>query len=158
MAIAFLVCFLLKTATAYALEGIWWNSLRYIVLPSDMGSNSGTCVLVHTSKILWGCWACVAVYETMVTLMLATEAFHAYKSGGLSKLAKVVYSDGLMYYVYLMAVFICTVISIILLPPNILRFLSGPSHAIHMSLTARVILHARKQADISTTYEIPSFY
>lgn len=158
MGIAFLLFFLFKTMIAYVLEGFWWSQLQYMLWPTGQDDSTGLCLVVHSSKIVWGSWITVVVFETVVVFLLALQATSAYKSGGVSELALVVYRDGLMYYVYLMAAFIAAAVSIILLPPEMYRFLSGPAHAVHVSLTARVILHARKQAHITRIHEIPMSY
>jgi len=76
----------------------------------------------------------------------------------MSQLAWVVYRDGLLYYVYLMGAFVCVVVSIIILPFDLVRLVSGPAHVLHVLLTARVILHARQQANESYIQEISSSF
>ncbi|KAF8348525.1 hypothetical protein F5887DRAFT_950459 [Amanita rubescens] len=158
MGMGFLFFFLIKTAIAYIILAFWWSSLQYAVIPPGLGYSSGTCVLVKASKVIWGSWTLVVVFEFIVCILLAREALSAYRLGGMSQLAWVVYRDGLMYYVYLMATFVGVAASVIVLPFDMVRFLSGPAHVLHVLLTARVILHAREQANKSTIHEISSSF
>ncbi|KIL64095.1 hypothetical protein M378DRAFT_186830 [Amanita muscaria Koide BX008] len=137
MGIMFLLFFLFKTMIAYILEGLWWSQLQYILWPTGQGDSTGLCLVVNSSKIVWGSWITVVVFETVVVFLLALQASSAYKSGGVSELALVVYRDAGNV-------------------PFSLRV--RPAHAMHVSLTARVILHARKQAHITRIHEIPMSY
>jgi len=134
------------------------HRLYYPCVLVEQFTISGTCVLVKASKVIWGSWTLVVVFEFIVCILLAREALSAYRLGGMSQLAWVVYRDGLMYYVYLMATFVGVVASVIVLPFDMVRFLSGPAHVLHVLLTARVILHAREQANKSTIHEISSSF
>ncbi|KAF8726106.1 hypothetical protein AX14_008059 [Amanita brunnescens Koide BX004] len=158
LGIAFLIFFLIKTCVAYVILVFWWITLRYAVLPPGYGYSSETCFLVQASKMIWGGWMLLVVFEFIVCGLLAFQAHSAYNFGGMSQLAWVIYRDGFMYYVYLMAAFIGVVVSIILLPFDMVRLLSGPAHVLHVLLTARVILHAREQANQSYIRDISSSF
>jgi len=155
---AFLFFFLIKTTIAYIILAFWWSALQYAAIPPGLGYSSGTCVLVRASKMIWGLWTLLVVFESIVCILLARQALSAYHLGGMSQLAWVIYRDGLMYYIYLMVTFVGVVASIIILPFDMVRFLSGPAHVLHVLLTARVLLHAREQATKSTIHEISSSF
>ncbi|KAK2461167.1 hypothetical protein APHAL10511_006694 [Amanita phalloides] len=163
MGIAFVIFFSIKTTIVYVIIAFWMIGLRYTLIPAGFGHNSGTCALVSSTKILWSAWILVVVFEFVVCTVLAFEAISSFHAGGMSQLARVVYRDGLMYYIYLMAVFVGVATSIIILPAyyrkfDMIRFLSGPAHALHVLLTARVVLHAREQANKSATHDVSSSF
>ncbi|KAF5346206.1 hypothetical protein D9756_011134 [Leucocoprinus leucothites] len=63
---------------------------------------------------------------------------------------KVVYGEGIMYYVYLVSLSMINVVVILKLPPEYLALLSSPMRSIHAILACRVVLHTRQQAKIQT--------
>ena len=82
MGIAFLIFFLIKTCVAYVILVFWWITLRCesracnlyfktmlkyadsdAVLPPGYGYSSETCFLVQASKMIWGGWMLLVVFE-----------------------------------------------------------------------------------------------
>ncbi|PFH48047.1 hypothetical protein AMATHDRAFT_6172 [Amanita thiersii Skay4041] len=149
------IFFICKTMIGLIILSTWLKTLHYGVFFTTFGSS---CALISSSKILYVDWLLLVIFESVVCMLLAIQAFSAFRAGGVSHLARVVYRDGLMYYLYLMMTFLLTLISIIVFPFDLVRLLSGPAHVIHVVLTARVILHAREQADKQFIYETPTFF
>ncbi|PFH49848.1 hypothetical protein AMATHDRAFT_62381 [Amanita thiersii Skay4041] len=143
MGVILLVFFLGTSITLLVNIGIFLGTVKYIRVPLP---NAPTCFVAAGSRRLIINWILLAVYDAFQCALLAYQAYKAFKFGGRSELLGAIYTNGIIYYVNLMALSITSVILILNLPPEFLRLTSGPTHVIHASLTARVVLHVRHLA------------
>ncbi|TFK63330.1 hypothetical protein BDN72DRAFT_847718 [Pluteus cervinus] len=95
------------------------------------------------------CWALLTVYDTGLLILIATRAFQGYKASRAthqSTLSTVVYQDGVLYYIYLVALSAINVILILRLPgSSAALLLTSIQRVFYSILTSRVVLHIREQ-------------
>ncbi|KIM44057.1 hypothetical protein M413DRAFT_443118 [Hebeloma cylindrosporum] len=105
------------------------------------------CFVTHASKDLNFLWVLLAVWNTMVLMLMLIPAVRTYRSGGENgRLFKTVYRDGLIYYLYLFALALANVIVIATLPSQFQEPLTVMERVIHSMLASRVLLEIRAQA------------
>ncbi|KAJ3570857.1 hypothetical protein NP233_g4136 [Leucocoprinus birnbaumii] len=125
------------------------------------------CIVVKSSNRLYVDWVLLMVLDIGICALMIVKGCRSYVSGGNSQLMKVVYGEGIVYYIYLvcegsfprhqldgthplLAFSMINVILILKLPAEYLALLSSPMRSIHAILTCRVVLHTREQARIKT--------
>ncbi|KAF9441183.1 hypothetical protein P691DRAFT_715303 [Macrolepiota fuliginosa MF-IS2] len=108
------------------------------------------CIVTGSSNRLYINWILLMVFDIGVCMLMIIQGYRSYISGGNSQLAKVVYRDGVLYYVYLVVLSMVNLIVILRLPRQYLALLSSPMRSIHSILTCRVVLHTRGQAKQGT--------
>ncbi|KAF8638630.1 hypothetical protein AX17_002055 [Amanita inopinata Kibby_2008] len=131
------------------------KTVRFEAVQLSVGS---ACVVTAASKRLIVNWIMLMVHDGVTGTLMAIQAYYTFKYGGRSQLLWMIYRDGLVYYMYLLGIAVISVILILHLPPALLRVTVSPSHVIHTSLTARVVLHAREQANKQEIHESTSFF
>ncbi|PFH47494.1 hypothetical protein AMATHDRAFT_67626 [Amanita thiersii Skay4041] len=121
--------------------GIMLSYTKFAIIPLPSGP---TCLVVRANRKLVFIWFVLAVYDAFQCILLGYQAYEAFRHGGKFKLFDVIYKDGIIYYIFMMGMSMLGMIFIMSLPPEYLRLSAGPTHVIHTSLTARVVLHARE--------------
>ncbi|TFK39628.1 hypothetical protein BDQ12DRAFT_722466 [Crucibulum laeve] len=103
------------------------------------------CVVTGASERLYINWVLLMILDIGVCVLMVLRGLRSYMSGGSnSELVNVVYRDGIIYYLYLVALSIMNVIVILRLPREYLALLSSPMRSLHSILACRVILHTRE--------------
>ncbi|PFH52180.1 hypothetical protein AMATHDRAFT_57535 [Amanita thiersii Skay4041] len=125
-------------------------------LPIPLHIPSVGCILLKGSSRLFINWVLIMCYDACMCALLAMRAWSIFRSGGKSRLLVIVYRDGIIYYIYLFGLSLLNVILIFKLPADYLPLLSSPVRVIHALLTARVVLHAREQAQIQLRFPLGS--
>ncbi|XP_006460421.1 hypothetical protein AGABI2DRAFT_177985 [Agaricus bisporus var. bisporus H97] len=74
------------------------------------------CIMVDESSILSACYIVLMIFDACVLALMAIRGISALRSGGDSQFMRVVYSDGIIYYVYLSALSIFNTVIILRLP------------------------------------------
>ncbi|TFK63340.1 hypothetical protein BDN72DRAFT_328982 [Pluteus cervinus] len=96
------------------------------------------------------CWTLLTVYDIGLLILVATRAFRGHESGravSQSTLSQVVYQDGVLYYLYLVALSMTNVVLILSLPGHFATLLvSSIQRILYAVLASRVVLHIREQA------------
>jgi len=82
---------------------------------------------------------------------MVIRGISAYRSGGDSQFYRVVYSDGIIYYIYLFGLSLFNTIIILKLPSDYVNLLVMMERVIHSVLACRVVLHIREQGWIQQT-------
>ncbi|TFK63372.1 hypothetical protein BDN72DRAFT_323248 [Pluteus cervinus] len=104
------------------------------------------CFATGQSHISSLCWAFLTVYDTVLLMLTAIPAFRTYRSGGhQSSLFQVVYRDGVLYYLYLVALSGLNVLWILKLPGGYATLLTSVERVAYSVLTSHVVLHIREQ-------------
>jgi len=93
--------------------------------------------------LFWICFVVLSVVEFAVLLLMAISAFRSYKSGNSSELSNVIHRDGIMFYVYLLALTVTNVVAIRVLHHDMLIL---PQTVLYSILTTRIILNIRRVA------------
>ncbi|KAF5347733.1 hypothetical protein D9756_010232 [Leucocoprinus leucothites] len=83
------------------------------------------CIVVKASNKLYIDWVLLMVLDIAICALMIIKGCKSYVSGGNSQLMKVVYGEGIMYYVYLVSLSMINVVVILKLPPEYLALLSS---------------------------------
>jgi len=90
-------------------------------------------------------------YDACLLILMAIRGVAAFRSGGDSYLMRVVYSDGIIYYIYVFALSLLNVLVIVKLPNEYETLLLMLERVVHSTLACRVVLHIRRQASTDET-------
>jgi len=90
--------------------------------------------------VFWVCFIALSVVEGVVLLLMAISAFRSYKAGNTSELSNVIHRDGILFYVYLLALSVTSAITIRLANYDMLIL---PQTVLYSILTTRIILNIR---------------
>ncbi|KAF4564913.1 hypothetical protein EYR40_011088 [Pleurotus pulmonarius] len=109
----------------------------------------GGCIILPENINLYLCWILVLVYDTgiMILMVLAVTKPYAQmllKSGGSSALVRTLYRDVLS---------VMNIATIVVLPGDLVNLFTVLQRAIHSTLTSRVILHLREQAEHNILFD-----
>ncbi|TFK63341.1 hypothetical protein BDN72DRAFT_329309 [Pluteus cervinus] len=95
-------------------------------------------------------WVLLTAYDTSLLILIATPAFRAYKASRIiqqSQLSQVVYKDGVLYYLYLVALSAINIILNLKFPDSDATLAAISVQRVLFSiLTSRVVLHIREEA------------
>lgn len=104
------------------------------------------CVVLVSSPILSVGFVLLMVYDACLLILMIVRGVAAFRSGGDSHLMRVVYSDGIIYYIYVFALSLLNVLVIVKLPSDYETLLLMLERVVHSTLACRVVLHIRQQA------------
>ncbi|PFH47453.1 hypothetical protein AMATHDRAFT_67702 [Amanita thiersii Skay4041] len=141
MAVLLLVVYFGMTISLFVVLPQLLTSVKFVGLPFV---NGPTCFLVAADKRFVIFWFMLAAYDAFQCALLASKAFGAFKHGGSSRLISLVYREGILYYLCIMAMSVVCMILALTSPLVYLHLTTEPTHIIHTSLTARVVLHTRQ--------------
>ncbi|KAJ4464095.1 hypothetical protein C8J55DRAFT_553103 [Lentinula edodes] len=138
-------------------------------LPSPLPQEIG-CVILGGQPVLYLCWVLLTIYEAVILILMLIPGFRDFRTGGW--LTRVVYRDGIAYYIIIFIWSVVNVVAILLLPVNNFNTLlllcrskhlrltqhvfenlfSSYQRVMHTVLTSRAVLHMRsKSRKIPTT-------
>ncbi|PFH51270.1 hypothetical protein AMATHDRAFT_59257 [Amanita thiersii Skay4041] len=117
--------------------------LDLVKFASLSSPNGQICYIASADKKLVFFWFVWAGYDAFQCTLLAYKAYKAFKHGGRSRLVKLLYRDGILYYIFMMVMSMLCMVLALLLPVEYLRLTAEPTHIIHTALTARIVLHVR---------------
>jgi len=135
------------------------SSLEVMVVP--IPGRPDVCFTISYDQQLYLYWVFMIVVDAVSCVMLLIKLAKAYRAGGMTNLMRVVYQDGVIFYLVLLCFSVVNIFSIVMLPTEISSLLTAPERIIHAVLASRVILHTRHQAftdaNLIALYTIPSF-
>ncbi|KAJ3877819.1 hypothetical protein F5051DRAFT_373848 [Lentinula edodes] len=115
-------------------------------IPSPFPQEFG-CTYLGGQSVFYLCWVLLTVYEAGMLLLMLIPAIKSFRSGRWFALTRIVYRDGITYYIVLFAWSAMNVVTIILLSHTALETLfNSYQRVIHTVLTSRAILHMRRQS------------
>jgi len=106
------------------LINIFIQSLEYVPLPYP---GYRGCFLVKGMRILWANFALMFVLQAGVLALIAMSAFRSYIRGVNSELWKVIYKEGIMFYVYVLCFTVLNMVLSAVMPLD-LTFIFAPLH------------------------------
>ncbi|KAF7760848.1 hypothetical protein Agabi119p4_10257 [Agaricus bisporus var. burnettii] len=127
------------------------RSLEYI--PSLLPHLPG-CRLGRASPIIIFSYILLALSETTVGILTAIQAYRSLRFSH-SPWVKQMYKDGLLYYVYVLALSIANVLVAALAPRYLANWLASPQRVIHSVLCNRVLLQILRQRTGTLTNRLP---
>lgn len=135
---------ILNLASYFVLLALFLNSLIFSTPPH---SGFRPCFLTYSLKKYLGfCWVLVIIWDTLMFMLTSVPGIRAYRSGGNSALIKVVYRDGVIYYLYLFVLSLINIVVVNVFPPDYQNLLTTMERMLHSVLASRVLLHIRAQA------------
>ncbi|KAJ2917707.1 hypothetical protein MD484_g2721, partial [Candolleomyces efflorescens] len=157
--------------------GTWYRGCKIsfdinVFDPSPLAMFKG-CYVTDASSILFVAWLILLVYDTLNLILIGIPAYKSCKChslsfslpvlgililppdrlGGNSQFVRTVYTDGIVYYVYLFGISALNIIVVLVLPRDLATLLSMPERVLHAAFTCRVVLHIRaltRQEQLST--------
>ncbi|TFK62609.1 hypothetical protein BDN72DRAFT_383656 [Pluteus cervinus] len=147
--IAIYLAFLCWMISIYWMLGIYDNTLTYHSSTSSMpGIHCFTTGKAHFNSL---CWVLFTVFDIGLLILISIPAYRAYRSRDDSAvlgsmLAQVVYRDGILYYLCLVALSASNIILTLKLPRDYADMLYSLEMIMYPILTSHVVLHIREQA------------
>ncbi|KAJ3510687.1 hypothetical protein NLJ89_g4528 [Agrocybe chaxingu] len=135
--------YLLVWAGGFGVTGYFLSTLEFE--PNPRTPYVG-CYATYASPIIFVSWVLLLVYDTIMFVLMIIPAWRAYRMGGSSRLIRVVYRDGLMYYLYLFGFSLVNIIVILTAPGDLFLVISLLSRVFHALLACRVVLHIGEHA------------
>uniref|UniRef100_A0A0W0FA48 Uncharacterized protein n=1 Tax=Moniliophthora roreri TaxID=221103 RepID=A0A0W0FA48_MONRR len=123
-----------------ALNGII-RSLEFLDPPPKFRG----CIIIggkntYTPWILW------LAYDTSASILMLIPGISAYREGGLSRLMRVMYQDGVIYFILMAILSTINIVVMAMLSPDY-AFILGPlERVLHCILTSHMIIHIRQIA------------
>ncbi|KAF6756799.1 hypothetical protein DFP72DRAFT_260908 [Ephemerocybe angulata] len=127
----------------FVIAGLFAKTVKFD--PSPMSQFKG-CFVTEASPILFIAFVILLLYDTVNLVLISIPAYNTYRRGGTSQLVRSVYTDGIVYYVYLFALSALNIIVIVKMPTDLVTLLSMMERVLHAVLTCRVVLHMHNVA------------
>jgi len=102
------------------------------------------CFFTSASHIVYLNWVVFMIYEVVILVLMIIPGIASYRRGGNVALHHVIYSEGIIMYIYLVALSIFNVVVVCALPVEYLAVVSSVERVLHSLLTSRVVLHIRE--------------
>jgi len=111
------------------------------------------CFISSASPILFGSYALLMAFETIIFTMTLVKAWRSHKNVQ-STLLRTLYRDGLLFYFYLMAISILNVLVLIFAPREMANMLAFMHRTLHALLSGSILINLRRaRADIGNGTE-----
>ncbi|TFK62651.1 hypothetical protein BDN72DRAFT_382160 [Pluteus cervinus] len=156
LCIALIISAICCIIPVYLFSGLYLESLTFYSISSpglycyatDQGHN----------HIMYLCWVFLTAYDVGLLILTAIPGFRAYKSGiRQSTLTQVLYRDGILYYVYLVAFSVANMFPLKKLPGDQgVSMLISTERVMYSVLASHVILHLREQAYQTQVVDVPN--
>ncbi|PFH45687.1 hypothetical protein AMATHDRAFT_71220 [Amanita thiersii Skay4041] len=149
LGITLLIIFTAIIAGVCVCISLFFKSLEFADTASASAPSidlTGCSVIRANPNFLVADWILIMTMDAIVTLLLMIRGIHAYKMGGNSGLLRVLYRDGMIYFIYMAGMSIVNLILIFNLPPGFLLLTTFLTRVIHVSLASRVVLRTREYA------------
>ncbi|PFH49147.1 hypothetical protein AMATHDRAFT_63636 [Amanita thiersii Skay4041] len=146
------IFFVIIWGAGFAVMGIFLNSLTFAETPHPLAIG---CFVTRASRILSADPALLMFYNTGNLVLLVVRVSSFYWSQVDSWLIKRLYTDGVLYYLFLFAFCVINVAVIFSLPSEYINLLSSLQRVIHSILSGRVILDIRRHAAEKINMEPP---
>jgi len=119
--------------------------VRSVVYAPSLVPRLVGCTGQGRSTLFSASFAGAMVFNIVMLLLMATRAISSQRLGTSSGLTKVVYHDGIIYYVYAFVFSSLTFFMLLKLPEDYANLLLAIDEALYSVLSCRVILHIRQQ-------------
>jgi len=137
------VLYILFCCSAFLILGMFLKSITFSDPPYPGFKG---CFLTHANNYLALLWVLLIVWDTLMLILILVPAVRSYRSGGTNGLLKVVYCDGVVYYLYL---FVLSFVNVVVVKTHSTQYqhlLTSMERLLHSILTSRVLLHMRTHA------------
>ncbi|KIK01120.1 hypothetical protein K443DRAFT_678706 [Laccaria amethystina LaAM-08-1] len=143
------IFFLVIWVIVYVFLDLFLRSVVFIRPPHD--ANPFGCFHAGAKPMLVACWAAMMVYDAGLLLLMGIRGFPIFVDMERGTLSKVVYRDGLIYYLFLFGLSLVNLVTLLCLPHEYMNLLTALERVMYSILTCRAILHIREQNQIEPT-------
>ncbi|KAK7018547.1 glycosyltransferase family 69 protein [Favolaschia claudopus] len=112
------------------------------------------CTLGHAGTIAIFAYMLFMISETTIAVLTAVKAYRDLRRSRVPWVVKL-YKDGLVFYLYLLAISIANVLVPILAPSSFSNWLATPQRVLHSVLCSRVLLLILRRRNVSTSEVVP---
>ncbi|KAL0572738.1 hypothetical protein V5O48_009238 [Marasmius crinis-equi] len=105
------------------------------------------CFIPGEGNILYVCWSLLTISDLANLVMITIPGVRAFRMGGRSELVKIVYRNGIIYYIVIVAVAVGNIV-VNLIFPDMFILMTPLIRDLHSILASRAILSAR---DVAST-------
>jgi len=85
---------------------------------------------------------------------MAIRAFHSYRQGFTGQFSKIVYRDGILFYIYFLCIAAAVLAIIFALPADYMTTLIPLEDVLYVVFTTRIILNIRESSNRTTQTEL----
>jgi len=128
-----------STLCVYAAR--YMGSLKFIQLPNQTLPG---CFVAGRSSIQFMEWALVMGFEGGILILMCIKGYRTLRMGPSSGLIRLVYIDGIIYYITLFALALINMVVILTLPDAFANLLTTFQRIMHSVLTGRMLLQLRQ--------------
>ncbi|KAF8996795.1 hypothetical protein BDQ17DRAFT_903816 [Cyathus striatus] len=89
-------------------------------------------------------WAILLVYDIVIMILMLVPAVNAFKWNGTSQLTRVMYRDGIIYYIFLIILSLSNVLTGLAFSPDYITIVVLTGRVVRASLACRVVVHLRE--------------
>ncbi|KAF9449399.1 hypothetical protein P691DRAFT_774726 [Macrolepiota fuliginosa MF-IS2] len=144
VALGLAVCYIATWVVILVTVGLYLRTAVY--MPSPVPQLMG-CIEQSPSVLMSVSYIAAMVYNAIMLVLILIPGVSAFKSGlPSSGLMRVIYSDGVIYYVYIFVLSFLNFFVIFKLPKDYINLLLTLERVLQSVLSCRVILHIRQQA------------
>lgn len=135
----FFPLFVLTYVTIYVLLGLWMKTIHETSSIPGLGMG---CLIESKGINLAAVWILIMVYDAGNLFLMIIQGIRIFKFGDVSQLSRIVYIDGIIYYICLFCLSLTNALIIFLLPTyhQLLAVMEG---VVHSALACRVVLNIR---------------
>ncbi|KAF9781697.1 hypothetical protein BJ322DRAFT_1161529 [Thelephora terrestris] len=125
----------------------WYKFLASLRFGSPVASMQlNNCFVVDSNRFLWVDWLVFLLGEGVALILMVIFAYRTSREGNNTPLVKLIYRDGIIFYVYLFCVTSINISLTLTLDNAFVALVSPVQSAIHSVLTTRIILNIREAA------------
>jgi len=117
------------------------RSLKFMQIPNPTLPG---CFVSGRSSIQFAEWALVMGFEGGILILMCIKGYQTLKMGPSSGLVRLVYVDGILYYIALFALALINMVVILTLPDAFANLLTTFQRIMHSILTGRMLLQLRQ--------------
>ncbi|KAJ8093970.1 hypothetical protein PM082_009855 [Marasmius tenuissimus] len=145
------IFFLLCWVPSLVLFGKFIAGIKYISNRGLLSHHKG-CLFGPSNNFIFLFWVLMMVYDTGTFIMMLIPGIRAYRTGGLPKLLRAVYCEGVIYYAFISIVSVTNFVLVLTLSKDYVHLLAAFERVLHSILASRCILHIREIASPSDVH------
>ncbi|KIL67220.1 hypothetical protein M378DRAFT_159614 [Amanita muscaria Koide BX008] len=143
LTVVLVAIFIGLTTTSLVFLASFVNSIKYAPSPAP---EIITCLLIQANGNIIQTVACAMAWVALMIMLFMISAYRTYKSGGNSRFLRMIYREGLIYYVLTLTLHLGNLLAFYTAPLYISPMLTNPTRLLHVAFTCRILLNTRRQA------------
>lgn len=111
------------------------------------------CFIIKTTPILSIAYILLMLYDAFLLSLMVSRALYIFRLGRKTRLTVVIFSDGIIYFIYIFVISLVNVLFIVRLPDSLHTLMMMFARSMHSVLACRVVLHIREQIELQSNAE-----